>query len=352
MTIADAELKALLKELKGRTGDHTARTVITGAALFVAYVLVLALGVALENVALKILVCIILSFQIGQLVVTGHDAGHNSLSRSKALNEWFGLVLFLPSLHPYSLWIHHHNFVHHRYVAQIGKDNAFPPLTPDQYRALPAWKRARYRFYRSLIGQHFWYFFDIHLPRILLPFLDKTRKMTRRDLRDTLIMYTWIAATLGFCFWVSVTAHAGQPFGYHAVNAFLFGLFLPVFFWTTHITFLSIFQHTAPDAKWKLPDGKPSNHDDMIAGTVHVTFPEWLDIVFLRIMQHQAHHLNVHIDLHSVKDAQKVVAEANERKLTRPWTPRYHLNVTRQCKLYDPDKGGWVTFEEVDGAAA
>ena len=118
------------------------------------------------------------------------------------------------------------------------------------------------------------------------------------------------------------------------------------------MTFLSVFQHTSPDSKWKLPDGKPSSPADTMKGTVHVRLPEWIDLMFMRNMQHQAHHLNVHIDLHALQNAQAKVGDAYRGHLARAWTPKYHLEVVRRCKLYDPEQERWLTFKDLKARQA
>ena len=62
---------------------------------------------------------------IANLAIIGHDAIHNSFTRIRWLNRFIGTLAFLPALHPYSRWEFHHNKVHHRYVAQLGVDNAY-----------------------------------------------------------------------------------------------------------------------------------------------------------------------------------------------------------------------------------
>ena len=107
---------------------------------------------------------------ISLTAIAGHDAGHQSFSGSKILNRICGTIAFLPALHPFALWEHHHNRVHHRFTAQIGVDNAFSPMTVDAYRSASPQRRAYYRFLRSLWGQPFFYLIDVWVPQMLLPF--------------------------------------------------------------------------------------------------------------------------------------------------------------------------------------
>src|SRR6185295_2482098 len=108
--------------------------------------------------------------------------------------------------------------------------------------------------------------------------------------------------------------------------------------------------HTGPEVRWSVPTGQPSNVEQMLAGTVHMVFPEWLDRLLHRIMQHQAHHIHVGVPLQQLKRAQAAVAEANEGKLVRVWTPLYHWRLTQTCKLYDHRRNRWVEFDVADEA--
>lgn len=340
--------KALFSSLRADRADRPASTIAISAALFVVYFALLILTMRVENLAFKAFFSIWLSLYVGNLMVCGHDAAHNALSRNKRLNRWFGTIAMLPSLQPFSIWVRQHNFVHHRYVAQLGVDDTYAPLTPAQYRARGPLGRAYYRFLRSLAGQNFWYFLEVSLPYMLFPFLYGRFRMTRENGLDLLLVYLWAGFVLWFCASVSMAAYPEKSAAWHWLTAGVFGLLLPTFFFSVIMTFLSVFQHTAPDSKWILPDGKPSSFEHTMNSTIHIVLPEWLDFLFIRIMQHQAHHLNVHIDLHAVKSAQAKVAAAHGGRLTRPWTPAYHMEVVRRCKLYDPEGERWLTFKEAE----
>src|SRR6267378_8001704 len=117
----------------------------------------------------KIGLAILAGVFIANLAIIGHDAVHKSFTRLRWLNRIIGTVAFLPALHPYTRWEHHHNRVHHRYTAQIGVDNAYSPMTIEQYRAASPASRLYYRFMRSLLGQPFFYMVDVWLPSMFLP---------------------------------------------------------------------------------------------------------------------------------------------------------------------------------------
>jgi len=352
LDLSASDKKVLIERLNAAAVDRPAASLFIGAAAFVVYFALLVLTMTLENPFLKTLCSIWLALYVANLMVSGHDAAHNALSRSKTLNRIYGTIALLPCLQPFSIWVRQHNFVHHRYVAQIGLDDTYPPLTPEKYRALSGAGRAYYRFTRSLLGMPLWYLLEITLPVMLFPFLYRRARLTRENLLDIFLVYAWAGFILWLCAGVSAAAHPDKSVVWHWASAAIFGVGLPTFVFTLMMTFLAVFQHTGPDVKWKLPDGAPSGFEDAMNGTVHLILPQWLDFLYLHVMQHQAHHLNVHIDLHEIKAAQSAVAAANGGKLARPWTPSYHLEVVRKCKLYDPDTNSWLTFEEAKARPA
>ena len=161
----------------------------------IVYALMVYGAIAAEAIWLKLLFSFGAGTMIALAAIAGHDAGHQSFSGSRGVNRFFGTLAFLPALHPFALWEHHHNRVHHRYTAQLGVDNAFPPMTVDDWREASAWERAHYRFMRSLWGQPFFYLVDVWALDMFLPFLGNEPKMTGRTWFDVILVYGYFALT-------------------------------------------------------------------------------------------------------------------------------------------------------------
>ncbi|NOT40167.1 MAG: hypothetical protein HOP13_06720 [Alphaproteobacteria bacterium] len=295
---------------------------------------------------LKLLFAFGAGTMISLTAIAGHDAGHQSFSGSKILNRICGTIAFLPALHPFALWEHHHNRVHHRFTAQIGVDNAFSPMTVDAYLAASPQRRAYYRFLRSLWGQPVFYLVDVWAPQMLLPFTQRTPAMSSRVWLDLFLVYAYFVLFITACTFVSLSVAGGGSIWNAAVNALVFGFAIPFLIWNVFISFLSIVQHTGPDVRWMMPTGLPSTVEQSMAGTVHVVLPEWVDRLFHRIMQHQAHHVHVGIPLQELKAAQEAVEDVNGGRLVQVWTPSYHLQLTRACQLYDPRYNRWCRFAD------
>jgi omega-6 fatty acid desaturase (delta-12 desaturase) len=308
-------------------------------------------ALAADALWLKLVFALGAGVMISLTAIAGHDAGHQSFSGSKVLNRICGTIAFLPALHPFALWEHHHNRVHHRFTAQIGVDNAFSPMTVEAYRNASPRQRAYYRFMRSLWGQPFFYLLDVWVPEMmLLPFTRKT-PMTSRVWFDFVLVCAYFALFVTACTLLSLEAAGGSVWA-AAVNALVFGFAVPFLVWNVFISFLSIVQHTGPDVRWVMPTGVPSTVEQSMAGTVHVVLPEWVDRLLHRIMQHQAHHVHVGIPLQELKAAQSAVEEMNGGQLVRVWTPAYHLQLTRECQLFDPHFNRWRRFADLSAELA
>jgi len=299
---------------------------------------------------LKLLFAIGAGSMIALTAIVGHDAGHQSFSTSRTLNKIAGTLAFLPALHPFSLWKHHHNRIHHVFTAQLGVDNAFPPMTVSQYREASPWERSRYRFIRSLWGQPFFYLLDVWLPDMAIPFLSRSTTLSREAWADIILVYAWFIVFLTATTMAMMIVWNLDPITAF-LSAFVFSWAIPFLVWNAFISFLSIVQHTAPDLRWNEPTGQPSTVEQSLAGTVHMQFPEWIDWLTHRIMQHPAHHLNVGIPLQELKGAEAHLRSIEPGTRTARWSLRYHRELTRQCQLYDPVRHRWITFAEADKAA-
>ena len=328
----------------------TKRRVLLPVTIFAASVLIyggcVAAAILVSGLAAKAIFAIVAGVFIANLAIIGHDAIHRSFTSSRRLNRLIGTAAFLPALHPYSRWEHHHNRVHHRYTAQIGVDNAYSPMTVEQYRAASPTQRLYYRFMRSMAGQPFYYMVEIWLPRMFLPGPREAREFRRADWIDLAVVYAWLVAFVAGLTYLSLRlGDAGQSFGAALSNALLFGFLIPFLVWNIFISFVTIVQHTSPNVRWVMPTGRPSTHEQKLRGTVHLRFPDAVDWFFHRVMQHIVHHVNPMVPLYAIKAAEKeVMAHEVGHVVIERWTPAYHWRLARDCKLYDLARDGWCDF--------
>jgi acyl-lipid omega-6 desaturase (Delta-12 desaturase) len=303
-------------------------------------------AVLAESIALKIALAALSGAFIANLAIIGHDAVHRSFTRIRWLNRIIGTVAFLPALHPYGRWEHHHNRIHHCYTVQIGVDNAFSPMTPQQYRSASRALRLYYRFMRSLIGQPFFYMIDIWAISMFVPYVRRGHGLRVADWRDIAFVYAWVVlSTIGFA--LLSWSFKGGFFPGNFWNGALYGVLIPFLVWNVFISFVTIVQHTGPKVHWVMPTGRFSTQEERLNGTVHIVFPGALDWFFHRVMQHLVHHVNPIIPLYRLKDTEaKLIADAETANI-EIWTPLYHWRLARDCKLYDPIEDRWCGFPQV-----
>lgn len=346
-TVLEPERFALLEPESKTRPKRLGLALVTAATLFALYLGGVVVAVAAGSMFLKLLAAVFTGTIITVLAIVGHDVGHGAISRGRRVNFFLGTACFLPALHPYGLWKYHHNIMHHGHTAQLGLDDAYPPITVEDYEARGPLGKRLYEFSRTLVGQHFCYMMDVFFPKIFFPYFYKGYALKKSDWRDIAVVYAWTALFVVAAFALSVAAQPGAGALFHAANVAIFAVVIPMTVWLVGINFLAIVQHTAPRVVWRRPMGHPTPPEEMMLSTVHIELPEWLDRFYLRIMQHVAHHRNVKIDLWSLKEAEDRLCEERPDIIRAKWTPAYHAMITRECQLWDDENQGWTTFRAV-----
>lgn len=84
-----------------------------------------------------------------RLFMIQHDCGHGSFLPSRWANDWIGRLIGILTLTPYDYWQRSHA-VHHASSGHLDRRGIgdVDTLTTDEYLALGAWGRLRYRLYR------------------------------------------------------------------------------------------------------------------------------------------------------------------------------------------------------------
>ncbi len=346
-TISEPERVAVLDAEPTTRPKRLGLAIAWAAGLFAAYLGAIAVAVAAGPVLLKLAGAVAAGVVITLIAIVGHDVGHGAITRNKRVSFFLGTACFLPGLHPYGLWKYHHNIMHHGHTAQLGLDDAYPPITVADYEARGPLGKRLYEFSRTLVGQQFCYMMDVFFPKIFFPFAYKGYALKKSDWRDIAVVYAWTALFAAGALALSVAAGPGAGAFTHAANVAVFAFIIPMTVWLVSINFLAIVQHTAPQVVWRAPLGHPTPPEEMMLSTVHIELPEWADRFYLRIMQHVMHHRNVKIDLWSLKEAEARLCEERPDIIRAKWTPAYHAMITRECQLWDAENEGWTTFKAV-----
>lgn len=331
------------------TVEFSRRTLFVGLTVFLfdALLLVAAISRAVvsTNVVIQTGCAISAGIVIALLFVVGHDAGHQSLTPYRWLNDLIGRLSVLPALHPYSLWILVHNQTHHRWTNLSPKDYVWNPLALEQYRELTPARQLLYRVYRSWAGIFIYYFIEFWIKRILFPSRKEVRGVYKtKYLLD--IAFVLVCAT-AYLSALVLGAQKGWFNGPRPVwNVLLFGAIIPFFVWNTIMSFVIYLHHTHPDCKWYNDEAEWKQLASQAHSAVHVIFPGPINLIFHWIMEHNAHHARPSIPLYQLKQAQARLEEhEKENIIVFHWTPLAHLGVARRCKLYDYQARRWQDFE-------
>ena len=288
---------------------------------------------------------VIAGFCTSGLLIIAHDSCHNSLTPCRPLNRIIGALAFLPALHNYSLWRHGHNFVHHLYTNQRGKDYVWEPLSPTEYRQLTRWKQMKYRFFRSFPGHYFYYTFEMWWRWRVFPqarYVGVVKPVYWWDLGLVMGWLLGLSAVLVIarCDAVAVPLTTWMEWPV-AVSR---GIAIPFLVSGMLMSTTEYMHHTHPAVHWyrDLHEENWSAYQAKVS--VHVRYPQPLDWVVHWIMDHTAHHIQPTVPLYQLRGAQQLIESRTVEVITYDFSFRHLRDILRRCKLYDDRTGCWRDF--------
>jgi acyl-lipid omega-6 desaturase (Delta-12 desaturase) len=271
------------------------------------------------------------------LFVIGHDACHQSFTRSRMLNGWIGRIAFLPSLHVFSLWDCEHNRRHHRFNNIRDLDYAWVPWSREEFQKARLFERLKYRFYRDPGGVFFYYLFEIWPQRKIFPRRSLIGMMTAVYILDTLLVWGFVGAYL------FLLVSAGASFGRSAMESIVFAAALPFLIFSMLISVAIYLHHTHHCVPWYSSIQQWKRERGSLFGTVHVRFPWLLRKLVLHIMEHNAHHIAPGVPLYNLERAQHVVGQPGV--VVWDFSLVEYFNVCARCKLFDYEQGRWTDYQ-------
>ena len=273
------------------------------------------------------------------LFVLGHDAAHNSYTRSRRLNQVLGRLAFLPSLHAFSLWDLSHNRLHHRYNNIRGLDVAWEPMSPADYQRSGTLRRALYRFWRTPAGVVSYYLFGHWAPRLLVPLphvIGRVRLVY--CLNSVLVLAALAAATL------QRRLHSAGSSAKARGRVSWWAWRSRSWCGTRLISFVIFLHHTHPAIRWYPDEAAWRAQQGGLHGTVCVRFPFPFASIALGIMEHNAHHAASDVPLYNLTRMQRSLEERTGL-VTWRFSLRGYARICRRCKLYDYGAAKWVSFD-------
>lgn len=297
----------------------------------------------LRHPALKVLAGLIGGVVIARLFIIGHDACHQSYTVHRGLNAWLGRLAFLPSLTPYSLWDVGHNVVHHGYTNLRDFDMVWRPHTLQEYQALPPWRRALERVYRSGWAPWLYYLVEMWWLRMYFP--------SRRYMPSRRRAFLWdsVLVSVAALVWIGVLLAAAKASGQAAWLTLLTGFVWPLLVWNSLIGFVVYVHHTHTRVAWYADKAAWSAAQPFVSTTVHLRFRPVLGVdmgrVLHNIMEHTAHHVDMSIPLYRLRRAQAILEQKLPGRIViQDFSWRWYFDTARRCKLYDYPLHRWTDY--------
>jgi len=278
--------------------------------------------------------------KIANLATLGHDAAHGSLTPSAALNRILGIIVFMPGLTNWALWIHEHHRRHHPYTNGELVDT-YTPLSRSEYEALPRWRRALKRLHRNPLGLGFapYYMAERWWEVKLLPRASVPAKYHAGAWGHFALLMVYLAAFLG------LLAAAPLYSGTGSVTALVLGFAVPFYVWMELMSGSLYFQHTDPGIPWVKSEAD-RRRIPVEALTLHLSFPLWFSRYMHHVYDHSAHHVQPAIPCYRLHEAQLVLNRlARDHVVSRRFTFGLFWDTLRRCKLYDYERHLWTDFE-------
>ncbi|MDB9527284.1 fatty acid desaturase [Oscillatoria sp. CS-180] len=256
------------------------------------------------------------------LFVVGHDCGHRSFAKKRWVNDWVGHITMMPLVYPFHCWriLHDH---HHVHTNKLHVDNAWEPWTVEAFQAAPSWLQMGYRALRGV----FWWTGSIAHWAVLHFKPENFSKRDRPAVKVSIAVVAIFAAiffptmyfTLGL--WGIVKFWLMPWLGYH--------------FWMSTFT---IVHHTIPEIQFH-PKEQWSAVPAQLSGTVHCTYPKWVEVLCHDINVHVPHHISVGIPSYNLRAAHRsLVQNWGEYIHTRRFSWQLMTQITQKCHLYDADR--------------
>jgi len=307
-------------------------------ALYIAIVCGL---IFINNPFIVIALWIAAALVVSGLFVIAHDAAHGALFQSKKLNRFIGTVAMLPSWHVYEGWVLGHNRIHHAYTVREGFDFVWHPYTPEQYRQMSWLGRLRHRIEWSWWGAGAYYIREVWWNKMIVGKPPaRWAKAVRRD-RFIVAGFLVIAAVaLGAIGYAQSGSWLGALWMIIKVAVIPFLAFSYVIASFVHV------HHIQPDIRW-WRRREWTKWRGQMEGTTVLRARFGLNFFFHWIMVHVPHHVDMRIPMYNLEKATTEIEAAFPGLIhDEPLRFADFVKNTRQCRLYDFDKGQWYSYRQ------
>lgn len=331
VTYADLTLKDVVRSLPKECFEKNARKAWSRVLLSVLAVVLGYGAIALSPWYLLPFAWFFTGTALTGWFVIAHDCGHRSFANRRWVNDLVGHTLMLPLLYPFHCWrlLHDH---HHLHTNKLSVDNAWEPWTVEDYtQANPALKV----IYQGMRGGLWWLASTLHWSRLhfeVSNFAERDRNKVKLSIAAVAIFAAIAFPTLLYFtgIWGVIKFWLMPWLGYH--------------FWMSTFTLV---HHTLPDIQFR-PDNEWNSVEAQLGGTVHCSYPSWIEVLCHDINVHVPHHISTGIPSYNLRQA--------HASLKQNWAGLMHSeerfswslmrDIVTGCHLYHP-KRAYQSFSDL-----
>lgn len=329
-TNADIQLKDVIKTLPRECFQKDRRKAWSSVLINVLAVGLGYVGIASLPWFLLPLAWIFTGTALTGLFVLAHDCGHRSFAKRRWLNDWMGHILMLPLIYPFHSWrvLHDH---HHVHTNKLIVDNAWHPWKPEAYvEANPLIRE----FYRALRGRFWWLASIAHWAMLHFDL----SQFSKRDQGKVKVSIAVVAIFAAIFFPTLIIT-----LGIWGFVKFWLLPWLVYHFWMSTFTLV---HHTAPNIQFR-PAETWSAAEAQLAGSVHCTYPRWVEVLCHDINVHVPHHVSVSIPAYNLRMAHESLTQNwGSYMQERQFSWALMKDIVTQCHLYHPEEA-YQSFKDL-----
>ncbi|MDR3689989.1 MAG: fatty acid desaturase [Fimbriimonas sp.] len=277
---------------------------------------------------------------IGSLFVIGHDACHLAFVGSSFLSRVLGRLAFLPQYQPFTSWVYSHNMLHHSFTNVRGLDPTYPPFTFEEFSNLPPWRRLLERLYRSRLGIGLYGFVEIYWKQEIFPPRSMINRFNTPNQFQIDRILVGLFTGLQLCLIVVLSRNRFE--------GVCWAVLLPYAIWIYLFSMVTVLHHTNPRVPWFQGKDQWNAKAGLVNCSVHLEFPRVLELIFMEVLDHTAHHVDPRIPLYHLREAQEALQELFPGEIiVQHLTWRTFGGIISKCKLYNYSNHQWLDFDGV-----
>uniref|UniRef100_A0A453B6K6 Fatty acid desaturase domain-containing protein n=1 Tax=Aegilops tauschii subsp. strangulata TaxID=200361 RepID=A0A453B6K6_AEGTS len=261
--------------------------------------------------------------------VIGHDCAHKSFSRNKLVEDIVGTLAFLPLIYPYEPWRFKHDR-HHAKTNMLVEDTAWQPVWQNEIESSSFLRKAiifGYGPIRPWMSIAHWLMWHFDL-----------KKFRPNELPRVKISLACVFAFMAIG-WPLIILQSGIAGWFK----FWFMPWMVYHFWMSTFTMV---HHTAPHIPFK--SSKEWNAAQaQLNGTVHCSYPRWIEILCHDINVHVPHHISPRIPSYNLRAAHDSIKQNWGKYINEAsWNWRLMKTILTTCHVYDKERY-YVSFDEL-----